>query len=212
MPQRVAREDLERRGFAGKSGFGQKPALVVVDFVNAFTDPEHRLGSDVSKEIEATNVLIPIFRKNGRPVIFTTIEYSSAEEAAASNWRSKIDAVSELFRGSRESMQDGRLDREDADPVVAKKYASAFFGTDLAALLRESDTDTVVVAGCSTSGCVRATIVDACQYGFRAVVCREAVADRDLDAHDRTLLDIDLKYGDVLSIKEIEALLVDDAP
>lgn len=194
---------MELKGFAGRFGFGRRPALVVVDFTNAFTDPDHRLGSNSAIEIAATNEVIANFRAKGLPVIFTAIEYESAAAAASSNWRSKIDALSDLYRGSPDTVQDPRLAREDSDPIVNKEFASAFFRTTLEALLLECYVDTVVLAGCSTSGCVRATAVDACQLGFRVIVCHDAVADRSRIAHDQALVDIDLKYGDVLSRNEI---------
>jgi nicotinamidase-related amidase len=204
MSARPISEKLESRGFAGRSGFGQRPALVVVDFTNAFTDPEHRLGSFVGSEIAQTNKAIALFRARDLPIVFTAIEYDTPEAAAASNWSSKIEGVADLYRGSHATQQDQRLNRHAGEPVVNKLYASAFFGTELDALLRDSGTDTVVIAGCSTSGCVRATAVDACQLGFRVVVCREAVADRSRPAHDQALMDIDMKYGDVLALDEIE--------
>lgn len=199
--------ELENRGFAGRSGFGQHPALVVVDFTNAFTDPEHRLGSYVGAEIAQTNKAIACFRARGLPIVFTAIEYDTPEAAASSNWRAKVEGVADLYRGSDATRQDQRLDRLTTDPIVNKLFASAFFGTELEALLRETGTDTVVIAGCSTSGCVRATAVDACQLGFRVVVCEEAVADRSRPAHDQALMDIDLKYGDVLALDAIEDCL-----
>lgn len=200
-------EGLATRGFAGRSGFGKSPALVVVDYAKAFTASSHKLGSDSSKEIEATNSLISTFRKKALPIVFMTICYETQQEAENSNWRLKIDGVASLFRGNPDVEIDERLERTPEDPVLAKKYASSFFGTNLHELLQQKGVDTVVVAGCSTSGCVRATAVDACQYGYKAVVCREAVADRHKEAHDQALIDIDLKYGDVLSRSEITELI-----
>lgn len=207
MSESLTLDELNKRGFAGRSGFGRAPALVIVDFVSAFTTPTHQLGSDVSEEIAETNYLTRAFRHVGHPVIYTTIEYETAEEAATSNWSHKIAGVSSLFAGSADAAQDERLERLPTDPIIAKQYASAFFSTELHDLLQKSRVDTVVLAGCSTSGCVRATAVDACQYGYKAVICREAVADRHRDAHEQALIDVDLKYGDVLDRAEIMALL-----
>ncbi|KAA0970876.1 isochorismatase family protein [Aureimonas fodinaquatilis] len=195
--------DLQRKGFAGRSGVGARPALIVIDFTRAFTDPQHRLGSDAQREIAATNDVIAQFRSKGLPVIFTAIEYGTAAQAAASNWRLKIEGIVSLYSGSPDTVQDDRLAREPTDPIINKQFASAFFRTDLEELLNSLAVDTVVLAGCSTSGCVRATAVDACQLGFKTIVCREAVADRDRTAHEQALVDIDLKYGDVLSGKEV---------
>ncbi|WP_343314914.1 isochorismatase family protein [Brucella sp. BE17] len=200
-------ESLTMRGFAGRSGFGKSPALVVVDFCKAFTVPEHQLGSDSLLEITETNHLTDSFRKHGLPVFYMIICYETQAEAEATNWRSKIDGVSTLHKGSWGVELDDRLNRLPDDPVISKKYASSFFATDLDARLTALGIDTVVITGTSTSGCVRATAVDACQYGYKAVVCREAVADRDRQAHNQALVDIELKYGDVLSRAEIERLL-----
>jgi|SRR5690625_4498398 len=199
--------ELRQKGFGGKAGFGTKPALVVIDFAKAFTDPSHALGSDVSVEIDETNALVHRFQQRDFPIFYMTIEYETPEAAAASNWRDKIEGIVSLYRGSRDSELDDRLKLRPQDHVIPKKYASSFFGTELAHLLQQRDVDTVVITGCATSGCVRATAVDACQYGLRAVVCREAVADRDRVAHAQALVDIDLKYGDVLSRAEIEQWL-----
>lgn len=195
--------DLKGRGFGGRAGFGGKPALVVVDFSNAFTDPRHRLGADVSSEINLSNSLIEAFRKVGAPIVFTVIEYETRELAAASNWRRKIDAITDLYKGSDASRLDSRLCADPHDIVIAKQYASAFFGTELNSYFAGVGIDTVVVAGCSTSGCVRATVVDACQYGYSVIVAKEAVADRDESAHKQALIDIEMKYGDVISTHEI---------
>lgn len=207
MPNSSSLAGLTSRGFAGRGGFGKFPALVVIDFTAAFTTPSHRLGSDVSKEIEETNRLTARFRKTGFPVIYTAIAYDSEADAFSSNWRSKIEGISTLYSGNPDVEQDKRLDRIPEDPVVTKKYASAFFGTQLHDLLRGYGADTIVLAGCSTSGCVRATAVDACQHGYKVVVCQEAVADRHKEAHDQALVDIDLKYGDVMEREEIEKLV-----
>lgn len=203
----VSFDDLKSRGFAGTTGFGSSPALIVVDLTNAFTDPSHSLGSDLSAEIEEVNALTDAFRKAGHPVIYTSIEYETPEAARTSNWSSKIGAISELYKGSAAVSLDERLHRQSSDAVVTKQYASAFFGTDLKDILDRHNIDTVVLAGCSTSGCVRATAVDACQHGFKTIVCREAAADRAEGAHRQALTDIELKYGDVLDRQEIEQVI-----
>lgn len=204
-----ALKELGDRGFAGHGGFGSFPALVVIDFTNAFTNPAHRLGSEVGPQIAEANRLAAAFRAKNLPVFYTTIAYATEEEARSSNWSRKIEGVASLFHGSPDTEQDSRLERRPDEPVIAKKYASSFFGTDLDQRLRQAGVDTLVIVGCSTSGCVRATAVDACQNGYFAVVCREAVADRDPNAHSQALTDITLKYGDVLSREEIETLVAE---
>ena len=136
------------------------------------------------------------------PVFFTTVSYDEDDLERAAMFVAKAPALATLRPGSRWVEVDARLGRRAEEPVLVKLFASAFFGTSLDELLRAAGCDTVVVAGASTSGCVRATAVDALQYGYRVLVPREAVADRATDAHNASLLDIDAKYGDVVSIDE----------
>jgi len=202
----AALERVQKRGFGSRMGFGAAPALLVVDFIRAFTAPDHRLGSDVSAEIEQTNRLLSTVRAAGAPVYFSTVEYDDpAREAGV--WIHKIAGLADLVTGSEAVALDSRLDRSGADRILRKRFASCFFGTLLADDLRRSGIDTVIIAGCTTSGCVRATAVDACQHGFRTIVARDAVADRLLDAHEQSLTDIALKYGDVLMVDEIASHL-----
>ncbi len=136
------------------------------------------------------------------PVIFTTVAYDDEDLERAAMFVAKAPALATLRPGSPWIEVDARLGRRADEPVLTKLFASAFFGTQLDELLREAGCDTVIVTGASTSGCVRATAVDALQYGYRVLVPRDGVADRAVDAHNASLLDIDAKYGDVVSIEE----------
>ncbi len=195
-------EPLVERGFAGRMGFGQRPALVIVDIVKGFTDPAAPLGAEMAGQIEATNRLIAAARAARAPTIFSTIRYDDPDLADAGVWRRKIDGLATLIDGLDGSEIDPRLDRRPGDGFLVKKFASCFFGTDLASRLITSAIDTLIVVGCTTSGCVRATVVDACQYGFRPIVVRDAVFDRLEASHRQSLIDIELKYGDVLDLDE----------
>lgn len=196
-------ETLVEKGFARPVGFGLRPAVLVIDFINGFTDPSSPLGSDVGAAIEQANRLILTARAYSLPVYFSTIRYDDAGCADAGLWLAKIGGLSVLSAEGAGSEQDRRLMREPHDPVIVKKFASCFFGTDFLTRLFRDNVDTLVLAGCTTSGCVRATAVDACQYGIRAIVAREAVTDRLEAAHRQSLIDIELKYGDVLSVERI---------
>ena len=207
MELTVEAKDLVEKGFAQPIGFGLRPALLVVDFINGFTDPSSPLGSDVGAAIEQTNRLIRAMRKGSLPVYFSTIRYDDPACADAGLWLAKIAGLSILSAGSTGSEQDGRLLMNPHDPIIVKKFASCFFGTDLLTRLVRDSVDTLILTGCATSGCVRATAVDACQYGIRPIVAREAVADRFEAAHHQSLIDIELKYGDVLSVDGILAAL-----
>lgn len=198
-------DQLIERGFGNQVGFGTAPALLVVDFLNAFTDPGSVLGAAVDREISAANALIDAARGAAAPVIFSAISYRQGDLGEAGVWPRKIAGLHLLREGSPEVAQDRRLHVTPGDSLLIKKYASCFFETDLLARLRTHRVDTLVVAGCSTSGCVRATVVDACQSGFRTIVARDAVADRSAEAHRQSLRDIEMKYGDVHDVATIGA-------
>lgn len=190
------------RGFNGRVGFGLRPAVIVVDLIEAFTNPVSPLAADLRPQLAATRKLLSAARKVKAPIIFTTVEYDPSLKDAGLFVR-KARGLSWLVQGSRWVELDQALKRRRGELLIKKKYASAFFGTDLASLLATQGIDTVIVAGCTTSGCVRATVVDALQYGFHAIVPREAVGDRLASAHDASLFDIDMKYGDVVALQEV---------
>jgi maleamate amidohydrolase len=197
-----AREVYSARGFGGHQGAGERPAVVVVDLIEGFTNPESALACDADAAVGATRTLLDVARTASVPVIFTTVSYTDDDLERAAMFVAKAPALATLRPGSPWVEVDARLARRPDEPVLVKLFASAFFGTPLEDLLRRAACDTVVVTGASTSGCVRATAVDALQYGYRVLVPREAVADRAVDAHNASLLDIDAKYGDVVTIDE----------
>jgi maleamate amidohydrolase len=194
-------------GFGERSGAGTRPALVVVDLVNGFTDRKSPLWCDADEAVAATARLLDTARAASAPVAFPTVQYDEAGARVARAFIAKVPALRTLAAGTRWPAVDGRIAPRDGEPVLLKLFASAFFGTPLAAMLAAHGVDTVVVAGASTSGCVRATVVDALQHGYRVVVAREAVADRQAGPHEAALFDIDAKYGDVVGLDEAEALL-----
>jgi nicotinamidase-related amidase len=187
-------------GFGGGAGFGSRPAVVVVDLVEGFTDPESPLGADLDEVVVSTRELLDVARSAGAPVVFTTVVYDEANERAAAVFIRKVPALRVLRPGSRWIEVDARLGRRDDEPLLAKAFASAFFGTPLASILRGFDT--LVICGASTSGCIRATAVDAVQHGLAPIVPRECVGDRWPAAHAANLFDIDAKYGDVVPLSE----------
>jgi nicotinamidase-related amidase len=197
-----ARDVYDARGFGGRQGAGKHPAVVVVDFIEGFTNPESALACDADSAVAATRHLLDAARTAGVPVIFTTVCYGDDDLERAAMFVAKAPALATLRPGSPWVEVDARLERGADEPVLVKLFASAFFGTPLDEMLRDARCDTVIVTGASTSGCVRATAVDALQYGYRVLVPREGVADRASDAHNGSLLDIDAKYGDVISIDD----------
>jgi len=192
-----------RAGFGAPVRRGERPAIVVVDLTHGFTDPAASTGADLSDVVAATAELIEAGRPAGVPVVFTTIAYTPAEaDGDAVTWLTKAPGMRALREGSRAVAVDDRLPVDPRDHLITKKGASAFFGTTLAALLAGLRVDTVLVCGATTSGCVRATAVDAVQSGFSVLVPRECVGDRAQGPHEANLFDIQAKYGDVIDVTE----------
>lgn len=200
-------EAFAARGFGGNLGFGSRPALVIVDLVNGFTDPASPLGSSMTAEVEATKIVLGAARVKRIPTFFTTVAYDDSDLQDSGVWAKKIAGLTILRNGSTAVQVDERLERAPDEAILVKKYASAFFGTDLGSRLTSRSIDTILIAGCSTSGCVRATAVDALQLGFRPIVIRECVADRSAAAHEQSLFDLEQKYADVISVDNVLSYL-----
>jgi maleamate amidohydrolase len=195
-------EFFRQRGFGRRIGFGQRPALMVIDMVKAFTDQKRLLGADLDAQVEAMGPLIALAHERAVPVFFSTVRYDDAELRDAGIWGLKQKGAATLRSDGDGHELDPRVDFRAGDSLIVKKYASCFFGTDLAARLVSRRIDTLIVVGCTTSGCVRATAVDAVQNGFRPMVVREAVGDRSAAAHEQSLFDLDAKYADVVSLED----------
>jgi nicotinamidase-related amidase len=195
-------EFFRQRGFGIRIGFGERPALVVIDMIKGFTDPAMPLGAPLEDQIEAQKPLIDAAHARNIPVIFSTVIYEEAEAKDAGIWGLKMKGSTTLAAGSEAVRVDPRLPMAGSDVLLVKKYASCFFGTDLVPRLNSRRIDTLIITGCTTSGCVRATAVDAVQNGFRPMVVREAVGDRSASAHEQSLFDLNAKYADVVSLDE----------
>lgn len=189
------------RGFGMTIGYGERAVLLVIDLVNAFTHPDMMLGADLDAQIEVNNRLIDMAHERGVPVIFSTVYYEESDLRDAGIWALKQKGVITLRANTTEVNIDSRLHKERKDAILAKKYASCFYGTDLVPRLMSHRADTLLITGCTTSGCVRATAVDACQNGFRPMVIREAVGDRSVAAHEQSLFDLNAKYADVVDVE-----------
>jgi len=204
------------RGFHGRAGLGERPALVVVDMSVGFTDQGSPLACDLEHVVSAVGRLVDAARRAGLPVVYTTVAYDEEGRRRAAAFIEKVPALLTLEAGSRWVEIDPRIAPKPGEPVLTKLHASAFFETELADILATAGCDGVIVTGASTSGCVRATAVDALQHGYRTVVPREAVGDRNAAAHEANLYDIDAKYGDVVPLEEalahLEELALAQAP
>jgi maleamate amidohydrolase len=180
---------------------GSRPAVLVVDFSCGFTDPACALGSDLTAEVEATRRLLDAAREKGLPVIFTTIGFEQSLKDGGL-WLQKVPSLGDLQLGGQWVEIDPRLERRAEETVIVKKGASAFFGTNLAAVLISLGIDSVILCGATTSGCVRATAIDLLQYGFPTLVPRECVGDRAQAPHEANLFDIQAKYADVVPVED----------
>jgi len=190
-------------GFGERAGFGRRPALIVVDLNLGFTDPESPVGFNLDGPISEIQKLLEAAREAEIPIAFTTIAYRESDKLTAAAFIDKIPALLTLEAGTRWAEVDPRVSPRRTEPVLNKLFASSFFGTGLSSFLTAAGVDTLIVTGATTSGCVRATVVDALQYGFRPIVPREAVGDRNPNAHEANLYDVDAKYGDVVSVREV---------
>jgi nicotinamidase-related amidase len=196
-----------RAGFGQRIGPGARPAVVVVDMNLGFTDPASPLACDLDATLEAIARLLAAARERNVPVVYTTVAYAAGDRAAAAVFLEKIPALATLEAGSRWTRIHDRVAPAPGEAVLTKLFASAFFGTPLASLLMARGVDTLLVTGASTSGCVRATVLDALQHGLRPLVPEEAVGDRDAAAHEANLFDMGAKYADVVGLEEALAYL-----
>lgn len=194
-------------GFGSSSGMGKNPAILVIDIMKGFTNPECPLGSNLEKEVSAVKNLLQTAREKEFPVIFTTVAYEPHFKDGA-YFIEKVPALKTLTQDSEWIDIDPRLERDEgSEPLIIKKFASAFFGTNLQSILAFENIDTAIITGFSTSGCVRATAVDALQNGYRVIIPKECVGDRSRKAHEANLYDIQTKYGDVLPLEEVKSYL-----
>lgn len=195
-------------GFGAAVPRGIRPAVIVVDFSYGFTDVQYPTAADMSAQITATRKLTDFSRSAGIPVIYTTIAYQPWEIEALP-WLKVATGMAALKAGTRLVEIDRATGIQPDDTVLVKCGASSFHGTNLSALLTASQVDTVVVTGATTSGCVRATVVDAVQYGFNVLVPRDCCADRATAPHQANLYDMEQKYADVTDSEDVMAWLQD---
>ncbi len=201
QPPADLRAEYLRKGLLGEIGFGARPCLLVVDLTRGFTDPDLPLGADLTQVIDAVNTLLAVARARDIPIIFGVVSYDHVREAGL--WIRKVPGLATLMAGGGGEVLDQRLERRPDEQVLVKKFGSCFFGTTLASQLTAQGIDTVIVTGVSTSGCVRATVVDSVQNGFHTIVPRQAVGDRAQGPHEANLFDMQAKYADVLDLARV---------
>lgn len=206
MSDEAAKAVYDRAGLGQAVTLGDRPAVLIVDFSCGFTDPACALGSDLTAEVEATKRLLDAARGKGIPVVFTTVGFEPSLKDGGL-WLQKVPALGDLQVGGHWVDIDPRLEPRADETVILKKGASAFFGTNLAAVLVSQQIDSVILCGATTSGCIRATAVDLLQNGWPTLVPRECVGDRAKAPHDANLFDIQAKYADVVGLDEALAYL-----
>jgi maleamate amidohydrolase len=189
---------------ADRIGFGRRAGIVVVDFQKGFTQARFPLGGRpmVQRAVSHTATLLAASRKAGLPVACCYTAYSSARDAP----RWKIPAVvNEFHHGQPCTELDERIYDRSYDMIVCKTGASIFFNTPVAAYFIKEGVDTVIVCGCNTSGCVRASVTDAFSYGFRVIVPEPCCGDVDEGPHRDNLRDVRRRYADVVTLEEVLA-------
>jgi nicotinamidase-related amidase len=206
MSDEEARQIYAKARLGESVTMGSRPAVLVVDFSCGFTDPECALGSDLTLQVEATSRLLDAAREKGLPVIFTTIGFEPSLKDGGL-WLQKVPSLGDLQLGGHWVEIDPRLAPRPDETMIVKKGASAFFGTNLAAILISQGIDSIILCGATTSGCIRASAIDLLQYGYPTLVPRECVGDRAQAPHDANLFDIQAKYADVVSLDEALAYL-----
>ncbi len=192
--------------FDGHLAFGEKPALLIVDVVMAYLNPESPLYAGVEDALASNDRLLAAARKAGIPVLFTNVVYQPGGTDGGLFYR-KVPALKVFDAGSPLGAFPPSLQPLPNEKVFSKQYASAFFGTGLAEHLRSNGVDCLLITGLSTSGCVRATALDALQNGFAPFVVREACGDRHPGPHEASLFDLQAKYAEVISEKDALAKL-----
>jgi maleamate amidohydrolase len=195
-----------RQGFGNASGWGRRPALLIVDFTNGFHDPEKFGGGNIVPAMERTVDLLALCRRLGVPVAFTRVVYAD-DGADAGVFCLKAPSLLTLTEDNPDSHIVPQLAPEPGEYVVRKQQPSAFFGTGLQSWLTHRGVDTIIHTGCTTSGCVRASVIDGLSHNYRNVVVTDCVGDRALGPHEANLFDMGQKYADLMDCAEVSSVL-----
>jgi maleamate amidohydrolase len=195
--------DYEAKGMRGRTGFGKHPCVLVIDFQYGMTDPESPLGTELlDQPIAVAQDVLAAARSRNVPVIYARVAFRE-DLVDGGLFIEKVPSLGWLKQGSRWVEIDDRVKPEPNDYILTKRHSSAFIGTEFQQVLQTMGVDTIISVGCSTSGCVRQTAVDANAYGFRSVVVSDAVGDRSPTQHEANLVDMDGKYADVVASAEV---------
>ena len=196
-------EQYKKAGFFGQVGFGERPALLVIDMAKNWTDPSQIMGSDLSNVLSAIKRLLAVAREKKVPIFFTTMGFDPQLKELGQTSLRKTPQGSHMIRGSDHLQLEPELDRREDESLIEKQRGSAFFATNLLSMLLDERIDTVIVTGCSTSGCIRETVVDARNLNFHIIIPEEAVGDRSWSAHEANLFDMAARQADVVGVDEV---------
>lgn len=206
MTAELETEVYQRQGFGQRLGFGASSALVMIDFTRGFVDPAVLGGGNIHDAVTRTAILLAAARKAGIPIAYTRHTYAP-DGSNAGLFNIKLPGNNLLTTDNSNVEIVPELTPQPGELVIDKQYPSAFFGTGLASWLATKRVDTLIITGCTTSGCVRASAVDAMCSGYRPMVVRDCVGDRAIGPHDANLFDLQQKYADVISLQEALAHL-----
>lgn len=201
----MSNDDLEiykKQNFGNPTGFGRHPALLIVDFVNGFNDADAFGGGNIDAAIQKTRGLLDVFRRLGLPVAMTRVVYAD-DGSDCGIFCEKAPGLKNLTEDAPESQIVPELTPVEGEYVIRKQQPSPFFGTGLMGWLTKEGVDTIVHTGCTTSGCVRASVIDGLSYNFRNVVATDGVGDRAIGPHEANLFDMGQKYADLMTCDEI---------
>jgi len=196
-------DQYEKVGFGGKVGFGDRPAILVIDLAKAWTDTSSPLGSDLSGPIAETVRILEKAREKNLPIFFTTMAFEPDFSDLGDNVMRKKPVSHVQVKGTEWVELIPELDRRPNEVLINKPRASSFYSTNLQSLLTGHGVDTLIITGCSTSGCVRATAQTSHDHNLRTIVPRQAVGDRSKSAHDAALFDINARMADVVDVDEV---------
>lgn len=196
----------KRQNMGNQSGWGRAPALLIVDFVNGFNDPDKFGGGNIPEAIANTKTLLAACRARGLPVAYTRVVYAD-DGSDKGVFCLKAPPLAGLTEDNPDSHVVPDLAPQPGEYIVRKQQPSAFFGTSLHSWLTMQGVDTIIHTGCTTSGCVRASVIDGLSYNYRNIVAIDGVGDRAIGPHDANLFDMGQKYADLLTCEEIIAAL-----
>lgn len=202
----VSQDDNYAGVYDNVLGYGDRPALILIDFVEAYFQPENELYADPRSALEEALKLRKIAHEKNIPVIITNVVYDENGLTGGVFFKKTKPLRNFMPNAKFNGWPDGLVPNAK-DIIVSKQYPSAFFGTSISSTLTALRIDTVILTGLTTSGCVRASCVDACSYGFRPIVVEQACGDRHADPHNANLFDMNAKYGDVVSVENAATYL-----